>query len=194
METKPLTLETLLPVIAAIGFAVQQFLQVVADPIVSIIITVLKGKSSESQPSAAALPWGISDVDAKKALLGVVSIALGLLIAASAPDIRVLKAAGELLPGGLNLSGWDLFITALTISAGTEGVNSVVKIIQYLKDAVKKKTPASVEQQSPVPQAPAVPLSPEFVADLNNPNLVDIDATEKSLDVKSRAKEEDYAA
>ena len=87
-----------------------------------------------------------------------------------------------------------MFITALTISAGTEGINSGVKLVQYLKDAVKKKTPASVEQQSPVPQAPAVPLSPEVVADLNNPNLVDIDTNEKSLDVKSRAKEEDYAA
>ena len=180
MDPKPLGLEILLPVIAAIGFAIQQFLQVVADPVASVVITALKGKPPESQPSGAALlPGGISDVDAKKVLLGIVSFALGILIAASADEVRVLRAAGQHLPGGLTLPGWDLFVTALTISAGTEGVNSVVKIIQYLKDAVKKLTPASVAQQSPVPQAPSRPVaSGALPAGTGNPDTVTAETNE----------------
>jgi hypothetical protein len=98
----------------------------------------------------SALPGGISDVDAKKVLLGGTSLLFGLMICAAAPAVRILAAVGV-----KDLPGWDLFITALTISAGTEGANSVVKLIQYVKDAVKAKTPPSVAENSPVPQSPA---------------------------------------
>lgn len=176
-----------MPAIAAIGFGAQQFLQVIADPVTSTFISSLKSKSPESRPdSTALLPWGISDVDAKKAILGGISFVLGLLIASSITRVRVLKAANLDLPGG----GWDLFITALTISAGNEGINSVVKLVQYIKDAVKTRTPPSVAQNSPVPQAPAQPLLQDgLFAESNNAAPAGIDASEKLLDVQARAKE-----
>lgn len=186
-----MSLELLLPLIAALGFGIQQFLQVLVDPVVSAVISAIKDKSTITKPDGTTMfPWGISDVDAKKALLGIVSLLLGLWIANAAASIRILRAVGL-----TTLPGWDLFITALTISAGTEGINSVVKLVQYVKDAVKAKTPPSVAQNSPVLPSPFNrALSGELTADANNPYLVDIDATEQSFDVQSRGKEEDYEA
>lgn len=184
-------IEELLPIIAALGFGIQQFLQVIADPLVSAAISAIKNRSAVTQPGGTpSLPFGISDVDAKKAALGLLSLILGLAIAGSAESIRILKAVGL-----LGLPGWDLFITALTISAGTEGANSVVKLVQYVKDALKKQTPPSVRENSPVPQAPtSLAEAGKFTADPNNPGLVDVDATEQAADIQSRAKEVDYAA
>jgi hypothetical protein len=182
-------IEKMIPVIAAVGFGIQQFLQVIVDPLASATISAFKNRHGAPLPDGTpALPGGISDVDAKKALLGGVSLLLGLMISLSAPALRILAAAGL-----KDLPNWDLFITALTISAGTEGVNSVVKLVQYVKDAVKAKTPPSVAQNSPVPQAPTRPAEAgKFTADPNNPGLVDIDATEQAADIQSRAKEVDY--
>lgn len=184
-------LQGLVPLIAAIGFGIQQFLQVIADPIVSATISVIKDRRGVQQPGGTtSLPGGISDVDAKKALLGATSLVIGLMIASAADGIRILAAAGF-----RGLPGWDLFITALTISAGTEGVNSVVKLVQYVKDAVKAKTPPSVVENSPVPQSPSgFAEAGGFASDPDNPPPVDVDAAEQSADIQSRAKEEDYAA
>lgn len=184
-------LEDLLPVIAALGFGIQQFLQVVADPVVSAMISFIKNRPTAIQPGGtSSLPGGISDVDAKKAVLGILSLILGLAVAYSADGIRILRAVGQ--PG---LPGWDLFITALTVSAGTESANSVVKLVQYVKDAVKARTLPSVAQNSPVPQSPTGPAEAgRFTADPNNPGLVDVDATEQAADIQARAKEVDYAA
>jgi len=170
--------EMLVPAIAAIGFGIQQFLQVLADPLASLVITFLKSRFGSGQPDGTSLlPAGISDVDAKKALLGVTSIVLGFLIASSAPEIRVLKVAGlTTLPGG-----WDLFITALTISAGSEGVNSVVKLLQYVKDAVKTKAPPSVAQNSPVPQSPVAPIPPVPTVPVSNTTVAALALTPPNI-------------
>lgn len=193
MQTEPVTLsaEALVPIVAAVGFGIQQLLQVIADPFVSATISFIKNRPTVIQPGGTpSLPGGISDVDAKKAALGLFSLILGLAIAGSADSIRVLAAAGLTTTPRL-----DLFITALTISAGTEGVNSVVKLVQYVKDAVKTRTPPSVARNSPVPQSPTGPAEAgKFTADPNNPTLVDVDATEQAADIQSRAKEVDYAS
>lgn len=167
-------LQTLVPVISATGFAVQQLLQVIGDPLSSIVIASVKdSKYGELAPDGTKmLPKGISDVDGKKILLGAMSVTLGGAIALSLDSVRILQAIGL-------TSRWDWFITGLTISAGTEGANSVMKLMQYVKDAVKTKTPPSVSQQSPVPQAPA-----ELVTDLV--------ASDESIDIQSRMKEEGY--
>jgi hypothetical protein len=47
---------------------------------------------------AVLLPWGISDVDAKKAMLGITSFAPGLFITFSAGDVGILKAANLTMP------------------------------------------------------------------------------------------------
>ncbi len=59
-----------------------------------------------------------------------------------------------------------MFITALTISAVTESANSVLKLVQYFKDAVKAKTQPSVAENSPVPQSPSRDVSSGEEADL----------------------------
>ncbi|HEX2076270.1 MAG TPA: hypothetical protein VHG08_01125 [Longimicrobium sp.] len=133
--------------ISLIGFGVQQFLQVVADPIASVII------SSRSQPvpgngGLKVLPGGISDTDAKKAFMGLLSFFLGLFIVLSAGKDLLLLQALQLEP--LPPRWLDVFVSALTIAAGTEGANSVLKLLQYAKDAVKLRTPERGAQDSPV--------------------------------------------
>jgi len=172
-------LQTLVPVISATGFAVQQLLQVIGDPLSSVAITSLKNsKRGEVAPDGTRmLPKGISDVDAKKVLLGAISITMGCAIALSLDGVRVLQAVNV-------ASKWDWFITGLTISAGTEGANSVTKLLQYVKDAVKTKTPPSVSQNSPVPQSPA-----ELVTDTDlRAGIV----SDESIDIEARMKEEGY--
>ena len=116
---------------------------------------------------------------------------MGIIIA-YAFDIQILKTLKITTDSN---SGLDLFITALIISAGTEGANSGVKLLQYLKDALKKKTPASVEQQSPVPQAPSKPVSSgELFAESSSYDQVDSNTAERTLALQSRVKEQDYNA
>ena len=43
-------IEELLPIIAALGFGIQQFLQVIADPLVSAAISAIKNRSEVTQP------------------------------------------------------------------------------------------------------------------------------------------------
>jgi hypothetical protein len=145
--------QLLVPVVAALGFGIQQFSQVIVDPAASISISLAKKSPTfgEVNPDGTkSLKGGVSDVDAKKILLGLGSVGCGLIVALNATSIRVLAAAGL-----TNLPILDVFITALTIGAGTEGANSIIKLAQYVKDAVKTKTAPSVAQSSPVPQFPA---------------------------------------
>ena len=129
--------QTLVPVLGVIGFAVQQFLQVLVDPLAAVLISFIKTKWGEKGADGKmVLKGGVSDADAKKAILGAISVILGLVIACSLGDIRVLK------PSGLSSPSLDVFVTALTIGAGTEGANSVLKFLQYSKDSMKPKTPA----------------------------------------------------
>jgi uncharacterized membrane protein len=98
--------EALGPAFAA-GFAVQQLLELL-DPIMDKI-----------------------KVD-KKLVLGIVSSAIGLVLALGA-GLRVLEPLGVVSAGY-----WDVIITALIISAGTEGFNSVIKFLGYTKDRRRK--------------------------------------------------------
>ena len=88
----------------AAGFAVQQLLELL-DPIVSKI----KGD--------------------KKLVLGIVSLVIGLALAFGA-GLRVLQ------PLGIANANFvvDAIVTALIVSAGTEGINSIMKFLGYTKD------------------------------------------------------------
>jgi hypothetical protein len=88
----------------AVGFAVQQLLELL-DPLVDKI----EGEN-------------------KKLILGVVSLAIGLVLAFGA-GIRVLQPLGVANAGFL-----DAVITGLIVSAGTEGFNSIIKFLGYTKD------------------------------------------------------------
>jgi hypothetical protein len=149
------SIQELLPVISALSFGIQQFLQVVADPVASALITLGKDKLGSNLPDGSRiLPGHITDVDAKKVLLGFTSILIGLLVTTAPGDdsLNIFKSIG------FSVGNWDILLSALTISAGSEGVNSIVKLVQYVKDAVKEKTPSSVAQNSPAPQTPSSPV------------------------------------
>ncbi len=111
--TKLLT--ALAPAFAA-GFAVQQGLQ---------ILDSLLNLDNKINPTL------------KKGLAGLVSLGLGFAFAAG--GIHVLSSLSSVKEE----SGLDLIVSALVISAGTEGFNSIMKFIGYKKDAANPaKAPA----------------------------------------------------
>ncbi len=96
----------------AAGFAVQQLLE---------LLTPILDKISQ---------------DYKKVILGVISLLAGFALAYGVPALRVLK------PLEVDAPAVDLFVTALVLSAGTEGLNSILKFLKYSKED-KKNTAAS---------------------------------------------------
>ena len=97
----------LVPAFAA-GFAIQQFLELV-DPII--------------------VRFGLKDAD-KKLVLGFISLSLGALIVLFTP-VRILDGLGYKIPL------LDGAVTALFISGGTEGLNSIIKFLGYAKEKEK---------------------------------------------------------
>ena len=89
----------------AAGFAVQQLLEIL-DPVLDKIIS-----------------------DNKKLVLSIVSLVIGLALAFGA-GLRVLQPLGV---ANVNFV-LDAIVTALIISAGTEGLNSIMKFLGYTKD------------------------------------------------------------
>jgi len=67
----------------------------------------------------------------KKLFLSLVSLVVGLVFAFGA-GLRVLQPLGV-----TNAGVWDLIVTGLIISAGTEGFNSIMKFMGYTKDQSK---------------------------------------------------------
>lgn len=92
----------------AAGFAVQKLLEIL-DPILAPIV---------------------GDAE-KKQVLGLVSLGWGLLMAL-VKDLRVLAAFGVTCP-----QVFDIAVTGLIISGGTEGFNSIMKFLSYAKEDKK---------------------------------------------------------
>ena len=76
----------------------------------------------------------------KKAILGAIGFVIGLILATYF-ELNVMKYFGVQRNGGIV----DKVVTALILSAGTEGVNSIVKFLKYLKED-KKATAAETLQ------------------------------------------------
>jgi cellobiose-specific phosphotransferase system component IIA len=76
----------------------------------------------------------------KKMVLGVVGFIVGLILA-SYFKLYVLTFFKVANSGGV----LDIVVTALILSAGTEGTNSIVKFLKYLKE--DKKTEAAEKVQ-----------------------------------------------
>lgn len=109
------------PVFVA-GFAVQQFLE-----ILTAILNLDSNASFEKY---------------KKIILALASLAMGFLFAWAIPSMRVLHAVDPKTA----LGGSDLVITAFVLSAGTDGINSIVKFMKYSKE--DKKASAAVKDPS----------------------------------------------
>jgi len=94
----------------AAGFSIQQLLEIL-DPFISLLFKT---------PAS------------KKSTLGVISLLLGGVIAFSG-QIHIFK-----ILGATAIPEWlDTFLTAVFISAGTEGFNSILKFANYKKEAAK---------------------------------------------------------
>ena len=112
------TLITALGPAFAAGFALQQLLEIV-DPVLKRIL----GEEAD-----------------KKLVLGLISFAVGLALAFGA-GLRVLQPLGV---AGADFV--DAFVTALIVSAGTEGFNSILKFLGYTKE--KRKAEAGRERDA----------------------------------------------
>jgi hypothetical protein len=122
----------------AAGFAVQRLLEI-ADPLICAILG--------SQPARA---------NAKRVLLTSLSLVAGLAIALGA-GLRVLKPLGVATNG---VGNWiDVLSTALVISAGTEGINSILKFLGYAKED-KKAQAASGMAAAPAAAVTAINPGP----------------------------------
>lgn len=100
----------------AAGFAVQRLLELL-DPLLEKV-KIIK--------------------DNKKVFLGLITLTIALILAYGM-GVRVMEPLGITTPSVL-----DNFVAALIISAGTEGINSVLKFLGYSKED-KKLTAAKLK-------------------------------------------------
>jgi hypothetical protein len=123
----------LAPVFAA-GFAVQQFLEIPGT-----LIDIYGGAQAQKY---------------KKVILGVIGAVIGFVLAYYLDDLRVLKILIDSMKNATGLkAGLDIFVTGLIISAGTEGVNSILKFLKYSKED-KKNEAAAGQPSNNAPEAP----------------------------------------
>jgi len=108
---------SLVPLFAA-GFAVQQFLELLTSAL-----------NLDAKPSFEKY---------KKPILGGASLLAGFLLAGCIPSLKILHA----LNPKNDIGPWDVVITAFVLSAGTDGINSIVKFMKYAKED-KKATAAA---------------------------------------------------
>jgi len=78
----------------------------------------------------------------RKIFLSLVSLGLGFVLAAGA-GLHVLQAFGV-----ANAGIWDVVVTGLIISGGTEGFNSIMKFMGYAKTRVKENLKSPPEGES----------------------------------------------
>lgn len=142
----------LAPVFAA-GFAVQQFLEIPA--------TVIDLSGNEQLQKF------------KKAVLGIIGAVIGLVLAGYFGDLRILKILSPTTDTAAGIKAYlDIFVTGLVISAGTEGVNSILKFLKYSKEDKKNEAAASAPKNlstgAPAPQAATTPVpTAKALADMN---------------------------
>jgi hypothetical protein len=120
------SLATTLTVPFAAGFVVQRFLEIL-DP---VTVKFIKNPNT------------------KKIVLGLVSLGIGLALAAG----MQLKMFHQLLGSSANdpLTNWlDYLATAIFVSGGTEGFNSLLKFADYKKEASKAEAPDKLKNAGP---------------------------------------------
>jgi carbon starvation protein CstA len=101
----------------AAGFAVQRLLEIV-DAVLAFVF---------------AAAWA-NRPNLKTFVLMILSIVAGFALAIGT-GVRVLQPLGA-----TGVDAWDVVVTALVVSAGTEGANSILKYLGYKKDEQKKET------------------------------------------------------
>ncbi len=110
----------------AAGFVVQRLLEIV-DPITSKLI---------------------SDATTKKIVLGLVSLAIGFVMAVGMHLEIFHQLSGTAVDSSF-YDSLDYFATAVFISAGTEGFNSLMKFANYKKESAKADSITKKAQLTP---------------------------------------------
>ena len=98
----------------------------------------------------------------KKIVLELISLVMGLGLAFGT-GLRVLQVFGI-----ASTDFWDLIVTGLIISGGTESFNSILKYMGYSKENAKKQLVSSEEanpEKDAQAEAPAMAEAPVLGAD-----------------------------
>jgi hypothetical protein len=131
----------------AAGFAIQRLLEII-DPLLNAILGARPGYGNK-----------------KRVLLSILSLLAGFVVTLGA-GVRVLEPFGGKTAGSAE---WvDVIATALVISAGTEGVNSVLKFLGYAKENEKAEAASKV--------AAAPPDAMQAINSGSEPNLIETEA------------------
>jgi hypothetical protein len=158
----PMKYDYIVAIVFIWGFAVQQLLQI-ADPFVSAVVASWKKYAGDK-----GLPGGLTDAEFKKAIMGLFSFLIGLVVTLAA-KISVLKY----IDPNLAASTGDTLLTALLIGSGTEGTNTLLKYLGYVKDA--RKPDAAVELTiSPTTQTVPRGASFQFLATVKNSDNAEV--------------------
>jgi hypothetical protein len=145
---------TILAPVFAAGFAVQQLLEILTS------FLDLDSKATFQKY--------------KKAILGSVALVAGIVLAFAA-HLRVLKplleaavsSAGE-IPAFEIPAFIDYAATGLVISAGTEGLNSILKFLKYKKEETKNEAAATTSTTARAMASGAVSApTPEALVAMN---------------------------
>ncbi|GEM_PF-1018267 len=106
-------------------------------------------------------------VEWKQAALQITSLIAGFFLAYSL-KIKILTVlTAQLMLGQTIAAGLDYLVSGLIISAGTEGLNSILKFLNYSKEV--KKAEVTTEQQTGIPtrileRLPAFPAFTSFTS------------------------------
>lgn len=125
-------------VVTLVGFAIERSLELVKAPVSALSRHWAKGPSD---PSAAMTVW--TEKEIKATIMGVLSLLMGVVVVWGL-ELRLLSLASV----ETNYPGWmDFIISAIIISAGTEGANKVTTYLEAIKLAKKSAAapPVSVE-------------------------------------------------
>jgi hypothetical protein len=114
-----------LAIITIAGFGVQRALEIL-DPVFFILVSQWKTRSSEKK-----LPFELTDTAAKAGLINLVAFFISLPIAYAFP-IQILAEVG-----GGKFKLLNTIIGALAISAGSNGLNSLLKFGEHAKEMRK---------------------------------------------------------
>jgi hypothetical protein len=87
-----------------------------------------------------------SDPNKKKTIMGIFSVALALAALYCAPQLRILHVLQSYADSEHWMCFWDDILSALIISTGTEGVNSIVKFLGYAKEQKKSDAAKSKDE------------------------------------------------
>ena len=128
-------MDKLFAFISIAGFAVQRTLELL-DPLAAGVILLWKKRGD------GKLPWELTDSAAKAWLMSLFAFLISIPIACVAPGNILAEI-------GITKNWPSVFIVALAIGAGSNGLNSVLKFGQLVKDARKAEVqpPAEVKVQ-----------------------------------------------